>query len=245
MPPPDVPADFLARVNARIDETAGWFGLADFRLWTLRLAPAVAALALIAVLWSGGSSSSATGGSAPRIFVAGRELQSGLRDRLAAGSERRRAARGGAPSGTGRRACPIAARESGSRCSCSPCSVSAGAGGFVLGRHVPPPPGGPGLFGGRGGPGRGGPPLFGARTGRSASLAARHRQSPHLRAAARRRAAEQIKKILDEHRDHLDTVHREARERFDTEQRELHAALRAVLRQDQQAKFDKFLDRRP
>ena len=65
MPPPDVPADFLARVNARIDETAGWFGLADFRLWTLRLAPAVAALALIAVLWSGGSSSSATGGSAP------------------------------------------------------------------------------------------------------------------------------------------------------------------------------------
>ena len=46
MPPPEVPADFLARVNARIDETAGWFGLADFRLWTLRLAPAAAALAL-------------------------------------------------------------------------------------------------------------------------------------------------------------------------------------------------------
>ena len=37
MPPPDVPADFLARVNARIDETAGWFGLADLRLWTVRL----------------------------------------------------------------------------------------------------------------------------------------------------------------------------------------------------------------
>ena len=51
MPPPDVPADFVTRVNARIDETAGWFGLADFRLWTLRLAPAAAALALIAVLW--------------------------------------------------------------------------------------------------------------------------------------------------------------------------------------------------
>ena len=51
MPPPEVPADFLSRVNARIDETAGWFGLADFRLWTLRLAPMAAALALIAVLW--------------------------------------------------------------------------------------------------------------------------------------------------------------------------------------------------
>ena len=51
MPPSLVPADFVSRVNARIDETAGWFGLADFRLWTLRLAPAAAALALIAVLW--------------------------------------------------------------------------------------------------------------------------------------------------------------------------------------------------
>jgi hypothetical protein len=51
MPPPDVPADFVSRVNARIDETAGWFGLADFRLWTLRLAPVAAALGLIVVLW--------------------------------------------------------------------------------------------------------------------------------------------------------------------------------------------------
>ena len=50
-PPPDVPADFLSRVNARIDGTGGWFGLVDFRLWTLRLAPAAAALAVIAVLW--------------------------------------------------------------------------------------------------------------------------------------------------------------------------------------------------
>ena len=51
MPPPDVPADFVARVNARIDETSGLFGLADFRAWTLRLAPLAAGLALIAVLW--------------------------------------------------------------------------------------------------------------------------------------------------------------------------------------------------
>ena len=55
---PDVPADFVSRVNARIDATAGWFGLADFRLWTLRLAPA-AALALIAVLWPASSTSTA------------------------------------------------------------------------------------------------------------------------------------------------------------------------------------------
>jgi hypothetical protein len=51
MPPPEGPADFVARVNARIDETSGLFGLADFRAWTLRLAPLAAGLALIAVLW--------------------------------------------------------------------------------------------------------------------------------------------------------------------------------------------------
>ena len=54
-PPPDVRDGFLARVNARIDaggERAGWLGLADFRLWTLRLAPAAAALLLVAALWS-------------------------------------------------------------------------------------------------------------------------------------------------------------------------------------------------
>jgi hypothetical protein len=52
MPPPDVRGDFVARVNARIDATAGWFGLADFRAWTLRLTPAAVALALVAILWS-------------------------------------------------------------------------------------------------------------------------------------------------------------------------------------------------
>jgi hypothetical protein len=48
-----VSPDFLARVNARIDETAGWLGLADFRVWTLRLVPAAAAIAVIAILWPG------------------------------------------------------------------------------------------------------------------------------------------------------------------------------------------------
>lgn len=55
---PDVPADFVARVNARIDATAGWFGLADFRLWTLRLAPLAAALGLFAVLWPAAATTS-------------------------------------------------------------------------------------------------------------------------------------------------------------------------------------------
>jgi hypothetical protein len=55
MPQPDVPADFLSRVNARIDQTAGWLGLADFRLWTLRLAPLAAALGVLAVLWPAAS----------------------------------------------------------------------------------------------------------------------------------------------------------------------------------------------
>jgi hypothetical protein len=58
MPPPDVRSDFVARVNARIDATAGWFGLADFRAWTLRLAPVALALALVAVFWRAPSSPS-------------------------------------------------------------------------------------------------------------------------------------------------------------------------------------------
>lgn len=59
-PPPDVSRSFLARVNARIDaeREAGWLGLADFRSWTLRLAPAAAAMALLAGLWSGGDADS-------------------------------------------------------------------------------------------------------------------------------------------------------------------------------------------
>lgn len=52
VPAPDVRADFVSRVNARIDATAGWLGVADFRFWTLRLAPAAVALALLAALLS-------------------------------------------------------------------------------------------------------------------------------------------------------------------------------------------------
>ena len=67
MPPPRVSADFVSRVNARIDETAGWLGLADFRVWTLRLAPVAAALAVIAVLWPGTATTSTPASSS---FVA-------------------------------------------------------------------------------------------------------------------------------------------------------------------------------
>jgi hypothetical protein len=69
MPPPDVRGDFVGRVNARIDATAGWFGLADFRAWTLGLAPAAAALALVGMFWSapGSSSSAASAASTSAI----------------------------------------------------------------------------------------------------------------------------------------------------------------------------------
>jgi hypothetical protein len=59
-PAAPVSADFLARVNRRIDETAGWLGLADFRAWTLGLVPAAAAILLVALLWPTTSATSGT-----------------------------------------------------------------------------------------------------------------------------------------------------------------------------------------
>jgi len=56
---------------------------------------------------------------------------------------------------------------------------------------------------------------------------------------------EQMKKVLEERRASLERVHQEARERFDAEQRDLFAAIRQVLRSDQQQAFDQFLERRP
>jgi hypothetical protein len=71
-PAPDVRGDFIARVNARIDAAAeaGWLGLADFRVWTLRLAPAAAALALLAALWASPGSASVTATAAPTAEAA-------------------------------------------------------------------------------------------------------------------------------------------------------------------------------
>lgn len=142
-----------------------------------------------------------------------------------------------------------------------------GAGGFLLGRRVPPgsffvpgppPPeapdgrggfGGPGVPGPRrGGPGRGGPllgrgpggPLAGGPLPLPPEVVGRLSSELQLDGAQQA----QLKKILDERRGRLDAVHREARERFDQEQRDLHAAIRGLLRADQQERFDRFLDRR-
>ena len=93
---------------------------------------------------------------------------------------------------------------------------------------------------GAAGPGRG--PLFGRGPGGPPlppEIVNRLASELELDAAQR----DQVKKILDDRRDRLEAVHREARERF-KEQRDLHAAIRAVLRPDQQSRFDRFLDRR-
>lgn len=115
--------------------------------------------------------------------------------------------------------------------------------GYFLGtRSAPPPPGGPGLFGGRGGPGRGGPPpLFGRGPGGPPPGELVNRLTSELELDAAQQ--DEVKKILADRRDRLDAVHREARERFEKEQRDLHAAIRLVLKPEQQVKFDKFLDR--
>jgi hypothetical protein len=66
MPPPGVSADFLSRVNARIDAAQGadgWFGLADYRAWTLRLVPAAAVLALVAIFWPATNTTAVTAAS--------------------------------------------------------------------------------------------------------------------------------------------------------------------------------------
>ena len=65
-PDAPMPPAFGDRVNARIDASDGLLGVADFRAWTLRLAPLAALLALAAWLGIGGvpSSPSPTAASA-------------------------------------------------------------------------------------------------------------------------------------------------------------------------------------
>jgi hypothetical protein len=132
-----------------------------------------------------------------------------------------------------------------------------GAIGFIVGRHAPPLPGEtPGAYDlaveGRPprpffGPGRrGGQPPFGRGPGPGGApplppdLVARLTSELQLDSGQQ----DQVKKILDEHRAHLDQVHREAREKFDKEQEELQNAVRGVLHPDQQEKFQRFLERR-
>jgi len=125
-------------------------------------------------------------------------------------------------------------------------------GGHMVGRlfFAGAPAQGPGPEGpGFGGPGprrggRGGPPLFGRGPGGPPPLPPEmvNRLSSELELDATQR--DQLKKILDDRRNRLEAVHREARERFEKEQRDLQTAIRAMLRADQQGKFDRFLDRR-
>lgn len=46
------PADFLERVRSRIAAETGWLGMANWSVWTYRLAPLAAALLLVATLGS-------------------------------------------------------------------------------------------------------------------------------------------------------------------------------------------------
>jgi hypothetical protein len=75
-------AQFEARLAARLDDAAGWFGVADWRAWTFRLAPIAAVLAVAAFLTSAGTSSTtaatisleewtvgAAGGSSPASML--------------------------------------------------------------------------------------------------------------------------------------------------------------------------------
>ena len=130
-----------------------------------------------------------------------------------------------------------------------------GAGGFVLGRHAPPFPGWPGPpddprgldsrgFA-RGRPGDPPPPRFG-RIGGPAGLppevAARLAGELNLDEAQRA----QLRTVLEDHRRTFEQVHRDARDRFEGEQRELQAAIRAILHPDQVQRFDQFIrGRRP
>jgi hypothetical protein len=55
-----VSPEFAARLATRLDEVSGWFGIADWRVWTLRLAPLAAVLALAIVLSETSSATSVT-----------------------------------------------------------------------------------------------------------------------------------------------------------------------------------------
>ena len=62
-PDAPVPDGFRDRVRARIEKDDGVFGVTDFRLWTLRLAPLAAILALAAWLGLGAKPSTAFTGA--------------------------------------------------------------------------------------------------------------------------------------------------------------------------------------
>jgi len=55
-----VSQQFAARLAAALDDATGWFGVADWRAWTLRLTPVAALLAAFVLLGSSQSESSPT-----------------------------------------------------------------------------------------------------------------------------------------------------------------------------------------
>lgn len=57
-PPEQLSAGFAARLSARLDDTSGWFGIADWRVWTFRLAPVVLVLSIVAFMGAGGGETS-------------------------------------------------------------------------------------------------------------------------------------------------------------------------------------------
>jgi hypothetical protein len=125
-----------------------------------------------------------------------------------------------------------------------------GAGGFILGRHVPefpgrmgPPPDPRGVDGRGFGRGRNGPPFArgpGGPAGLPPEAAGRLARDLNLDEAQRT----QLRAVLDDHRSKFEQVHREARDRFESEQRELYAAIRALLHPDQVQRFDRFISGR-
>lgn len=132
--------------------------------------------------------------------------------------------------------------------------VLGGAAGFILGRHLPDfpgrmaPPGDPRGIDTRGfSRGRGdGPPPFargmgpGGPPGLPPEAAARLANELGLDEIQRG----QLRTILDDHRRKFEQVHRDARDRFDAEQRELRDAIRAILRPVQAQRFDQYINGR-
>ncbi len=53
-PADHVSPEFATRLSAELDVASGWLGVADWRVWTLRLAPVAAVLAIATLLGLGG-----------------------------------------------------------------------------------------------------------------------------------------------------------------------------------------------
>jgi anti-sigma factor RsiW len=56
----EVSPDFAHRLSRRLDDASGWFGIADWRVWTCRLAPVAAGLALVALVTPGQTATEAS-----------------------------------------------------------------------------------------------------------------------------------------------------------------------------------------